>query len=185
VKNRLLRKGFLVMNRLLMVPAFRFGLGPILGSPLGGYMMVIKTRGHLSGKTRYTPVNYAISDGAIYCVAGFGAVSHWVRNMAAYPHVELLLPAGAVACEVKEMDEPGEKMRMLRQVLINSGFAAFVFGGINPFRMTDEQLRELTGDYLVFRFRPTGIGSGAADAGGWLWIWPTLAILTLLWLWLR
>ena len=48
----LMRKGFWVMNKVFMVPAFRLGLGAILGSPFGGYIMVIKTRGHLSGKTR-------------------------------------------------------------------------------------------------------------------------------------
>ena len=181
----LMRKGFWVMNKVFMVPAFRLGLGAVLGSPFGGYIMVIKTRGHLSGKTRYTPVNYAIADGSVYCLAGYGHRSHWAKNLKGDPQAELLLPGGAVTCQAEVVEEPEEKMRMLRNVMVNSGFAAFVFGGFNPFRVSDSRLRELTRDYLVFRFRPTGIGSGPADAGGWRWVWPTLVIIALLWLWLR
>ena len=180
--RRLLRTGLGVMNKVLMVPAFRLGLGPILGSPVGGYIMVIKTRGHLSGLTRYTPVNYAIADGCVYCVAGFGQISHWVKNLNAEAQAELLLPAGAVACTTEMVNEPAEKIRMFRRVLINSGFAAFVFGGINPFGISEDRLRKLAGDYQVFRFRPQGLGSGPADAGGWLWIWPAFMLIALIWL---
>jgi hypothetical protein len=180
----LMRKGFRIMNRFFMVPAFRLGLGAILGSPLGGYIMVIKTRGHLSGKVRYTPVNYAIADGCVYCLAGFGHLSHWVKNLKASPQAELLMPGGALACTGEVVKDPVIRLRMLRQVLINSGFAAFVFGGINPLRASEDRLRQLSRDYVLLRFRPSGLGSGPADAGGWLWIWPALAIITLLWLWL-
>ncbi|MEX1247706.1 MAG: nitroreductase/quinone reductase family protein [Anaerolineales bacterium] len=180
----LMRKAFRVMNAAFMVPIYRLGLEPILGSPVGGYIMVIKTTGRLTGKTRYTPVNYAIANGSIYCTAGFGKASHWVRNLSADPNVELLLPAGAVTCQAEVVEDTQEKFRMLRQVLINSGFAAFVFGRINPFRVTTEKLNELTKEYIMLRFRPIGIGSGPADQGSWLWIWPTAAIIALIW-WLR
>ena len=45
------------INRYCMVPAFRLGLAPILGTPLGGYIMVLKTRGRKSGRLRYAPLN--------------------------------------------------------------------------------------------------------------------------------
>ena len=181
---KLMRKAFRVMNRYFMVPAFRLGLGSILGSPYGGYIMVIKTLGHKSGKRRFTPVNYAVANGCVYCCAGFGGASHWVKNMLAHPQVELLLPGRAAACQAEFVEDEHEKRSVLRRILINSGFAAFAFGGINPFRVSDEKLDALTREYLVLRFRPTGFGAGAADPGGWLWLWPAAALIYLLWLWL-
>ena len=177
----LMRRGFRFMNRYFMVPAFRMGLGPLLQSPFGGYIMVIRNRGRLSGKTRYTPVNYALANGHVYCTAGFGRMSHWVKNLTSDPHVELLLPSGAISANAEIVKRVKEKRSMLRQVLINSGFAAFVFGGLNPLKVTEQKLTELTRDYIVLRFRPTGVGAGPADQGGWLWIWPTAAIIALIW----
>jgi len=177
----LMRKGFRILNRFFTVPAFRLGLGRFIGSPFGGYMMVIKNRGHLSGKIRYTPVNYAIANGNIYCTAGFGSVSHWVKNLTNDPNVELLLPGGAIAATAEIVKPQKEKRAMLRQVLINSGFAAYVFGGINAARVTEEKLSELTREYIVLRFHPTGIGAGPSDPSGWFWVWPTAALIALIW----
>ena len=35
-----LRHIFSVLNRFFMVPCFRLGLGPFMGNPLSGYIMV-------------------------------------------------------------------------------------------------------------------------------------------------
>lgn len=176
-----MRKSFRILNKAFMVPAFRLGLGPLLQSPYGGYIMVIKNRGHLSGKMRYTPVNYAIANGNVYCTAGFGKVSHWVKNLTDDPNVELLLPGGAIAASAEVVKQSKEKRSALRQVMINSGFAAYVFGGINAARVTEKKLTELTRDYIVLRFRPIGIGAGPSDPTGWFWLWPTAAIIALIW----
>src|SRR3989304_9219733 len=136
----LMRRGFSIMNKFFMVPAFRLGLGPILGSPFGGYIMVLKTRGHKTGRWRYTPLNYAISNGNVYWIAGFGKVSHWYRNILAEPRVELILPAMAAAGKTEIVNDAAERQTVIRQVMINSGFAAFVFGGFNPYSLTDERL---------------------------------------------
>jgi hypothetical protein len=177
----LMRKGFRIMNKFFMVPAFRLGLGRFIGSPFAGYMMVIKSRGHLSGKVRYTPVNYAIANGNVYCTAGFGKISHWMKNIDRDPSVELLLPGGAIAATTEVVKQTKEKRVILRQVLINSGFAAYLFGGINVAKVTDQKLAELTREYIVLRFRPTGVGPGPSDPGGWFWVWPTAALIALVW----
>ncbi len=59
------RRIFRVLNKYFMVPMFRLGFAPLMGNPISGYIMVIKTIGRKSGKTRLTPVNYAIIDGNI------------------------------------------------------------------------------------------------------------------------
>jgi deazaflavin-dependent oxidoreductase (nitroreductase family) len=158
---------------------FRLGLGGLMGNPASGYIMVIITIGAKTGKVRYTPVNYAISDGQVYCLAGFGQVSHWYRNVHANPQVALLMPGGAITARAEQVADPAERLKLARQVLINGGFAGFFFG-FNPRRVDDERLAEALGDIPVLRFHPTGIGSGPADPGGWLWILG--ALLTLGWL---
>jgi deazaflavin-dependent oxidoreductase (nitroreductase family) len=171
-----MRSAFRILNRFFMVPAFRLGLGPLLGSPFGGYIMVLKTRGRLTGRWRYTPLNYAIANAYVYWIAGFGKVSHWVANIAADANVELMLPTSAVAGQAQRVTDDAERQTAIRQVMINSGFAVYVFEGLNPHTLSNERLRELGKRYLVFRLRPEGIGSGPSDPAGWRWFWPTVVI---------
>lgn len=177
-----LRATFKLMNRYLMVPAFRLGLGPIMGSPFGGYIMVLKTTGKKSGQIRYAPLNYALLDGSIYCIAGWGKTAHWLVNLKADPHVELLMPGGAVAGIAEEVTDLGEAQRARVRVARNSGFA-LMFGGLNPLTVTDEQLIGGLGTVPVVRIRPYGLGNAAFDPGGWGWVLPSLAQLAgLLWI---
>src|SRR6186997_1014009 len=92
MERKLLRQLMKYTNRLFMVPALRLGLGWMIGSPFGGYVMLLRTTGRKSGKLRYTPVNYAIAGGDAYCLAGFGKGTDWLDNILADPHVEVRLP---------------------------------------------------------------------------------------------
>lgn len=171
-----LRALFKYVNSYFMVPAFRLGLGWAMGSPHGGYIMLLKTTGKKSGKARYAPVNYAILGGNVYCIAGWGRTSHWFANMEADPHVELLMPGGAVAGIAEEVTDLWEARRAMLGVLKNAGFAA-MFAGLNPRNITYEQLAEKVVHSPVVRIRPVGVGSGPYDPGGWGWVLPNLAQL--------
>ncbi len=165
-----LRAVFRGLNHYFMVPAFRLGLGPFIGSPYGGYIMVLKTVGCKTGKIRYAPVNYAIINGRVYCCAGFGAESHWYRNMKAQPQIELIMPGGVVTGIVEDVADPAEWLCALRQVLQNGGFAGF-FMGFNPYTAPDEVVRRECQNTPVVRVRTeTTVRSGPGDPGGWLWI---------------
>lgn len=174
--NAGLRRAFWVLNKFFMVPMIRLGFLPFMGTPLTGWIMMLTTTGRVSGKRRFAPVNYALMDGSVYCLAGFGHASHWYRNLQADPHVEVLLPGGPLAGRAETVTDPGESLRTLRQILKNSGFATFAFGGVNPFKVSDERLREHTAGYIVVRIVPTGVGSGVGDPGGLLWVWWIAAI---------
>jgi deazaflavin-dependent oxidoreductase (nitroreductase family) len=165
---------FRILNRFVIVPMFRLGLGPFFGNPLAGYVMVLRTIGRKTGKVRYVPVNYAISNGSIYCLAGFGRTSPWFLNLLANPDIEVILPGGAIAGHVEEAADPAERVRVLRQVLKNAGFAT-IFEGLNPYRASDEDLARKTAEQPLIRIRPTGLGSGAGDPGGWAWLWTVAA----------
>ncbi len=177
-----LRSVFKYTNKFLMVPLLRLGLGWAMGSPFGGYIMVLKTTGSKSGKSRYAPVNYTIVEGSVYCIAGWGRACHWFTNLEANPHVELLMPGGALAGMAEEVFDPEETRRVMLRILRNAGFAT-LFEGINPLTATDEQLMEKVSHAPIVRIRPVGIGNGPFDPGGLGWVLPTAAQLAgALWL---
>jgi deazaflavin-dependent oxidoreductase (nitroreductase family) len=174
-----LRRIFRFFNRCFMVPMFRLGMGPFFGNPFSGYIMVIKTLGRKSGKTRYSPVNFAILNGCVYCVAGFGRASDWYRNLSAAPRVDLILPGGGVSGVCETVSDPVEQRLALRQILKNAGFAGF-FEGFNPFTVSDDELLRKAGNLPVVRIRPNGLANGPSDPGGWAWISVLLIIIILL-----
>jgi deazaflavin-dependent oxidoreductase (nitroreductase family) len=177
------RRVFRTLNRYFMVPVFRLGLGGLITNPFSGYIMVIKTIGHKSGQERYTPTNYAIQNGNVYCFAGFGPGAHWYRNLTTNPRVELLLPGGPVTGLAEEVTDPDERLHALRQILKNGGFAGFLVG-FNPYTAPDQVVVETCQSLPVIRIRPAGVRSGPADPGGWLWVlWFGLMGLPLVWRW--
>ena len=173
-----LRYVFWLLNKFFMVPIFRLGIGPFFGNPIWGYMMVLKTTGRKSGKTRYSPVNYAILNGNIYCMAGWGQVADWYRNLLLSPQIEMILPGRALAGIAEEVNGSTERITALRKVLKAGGFAGFMLG-FNPYTASDEKLAEKTKGVPLIRIKPCGIGSGASDPGGWLWI-PIVISMVLL-----
>jgi len=177
------RRVFWYINRYFMVPMFRMGMGAFMGNPYSSYIMVLKTTGHKTGKTRYTPVNYAIHDGCVYCMAGFGAGAHWYRNLQANPELEVIMPGGTISGVAEEVTDPQEQALVLRMVLKNAGFAGF-FLGFNPRTISDEEFIERMKDDKLVRIRPTGLKGGPSDPGGRMWIMLTVSTL-LLWVFLR
>ena len=165
----LVRRIFRVLNKFFMVPMFRLGFGPLLGNPFTGYILVLKTIGRKSGLVRYTPLNYAIHNGDVYCVSGGRKSSDWYRNLHAHPEIEIILPGGNIYARMDEVSGPDERSLIARQVLKNAGFAGF-FEGYNPWRISQEKLKHKIADLPVLRFHPLGVGNGASDAGGWAWI---------------
>ena len=147
-----------------------------MGNPISGYIMVLKTIGHKSGLTRYAPVNYAIHGGNIYCLSGFGEIAHWYKNLTTNPQIEMIMPSGTVAGNAVTVTDADEKLSMMRQILKNSGFAAFT-AEYNPFTISDEDLQEKGDEMVVIRIAPNGTRSGAADPGGWLWLWLMLGLV--------
>ena len=164
------RQGFRLFNRLFMVPMFRLGFGPFVGNFVTGYIMVLKTVGRKTGKVYFTPVNYAIHKGNVFCIAGWGQESDWYRNIRAKREIEVILPSGPLYGVVEEITNLDERKIVFRKILKNAGFAGF-FVGFNPFTATDEILLRNTSDLPLLRIRPVGIENGVFDPGGLSWVW--------------
>lgn len=174
-----LRQGFKYFNRFMLL-MWRLGLGPILnmGPALAGRYMVITHTGRKSGTKRRTPVNYAVVDDEVYCVAGFGSVSDWYRNIVANPQVEVWLPDGWYAGIAEEVMHPEARLPLLREVLIGSGFAALA-AGVDPAKLTDEELDAATKEYRLIHVRRVAARTGQDGPGDLVWIWPVVVVLLL------
>ncbi|MCX6072422.1 MAG: nitroreductase/quinone reductase family protein [Chloroflexi bacterium] len=174
-----IRQAFRVLNHSFMISVFRSGLGAWVVSPWAGYIMVLTTIGHRTGRLRHTPVNYALIDGDVCCIAGFGSVVHWARNLAAVPEAEVQLPAGRFWGRVQTVTDDQERLRIGRQILKNAGFAGFFFG-FSPFTTSDEQLGRGIAGVPVYRIRPSRAISAVFDPGAAGWIGSTLVWIVVL-----
>ena len=176
------RTVFKYLNTYYMVPLSKVGLLPWMQNPLTGYIMVLQTIGRKSGKPRLTPLNYALADGYIYCIAGFGSGTHWLANLKANPVVEVRIAGTALKGSAEIVTKGEEAQRIFIQIIHNCGFAALLVG-LNPFRLTDEKILQKRGPEVVVRIRPTEMVGGPYDPGGRGWILATLVqMVFLLWL---
>jgi deazaflavin-dependent oxidoreductase (nitroreductase family) len=174
-----LRQGFKYLNRC-MVMMWRLGLGKWLNMwPAGlGRYLVITHIGRKSGQRRRTPVNYAQVAEELYVTAGFGRGSDWYRNLLAHPQVEIWLPNGWWTGVAEEVLNPAQRLPILRQVIIDSGFAGRVVG-LNPHTMTDEEFDRATRPYRLLHLRRVAPLTGEHGPGDLAWIWPGVAMVLL------
>ena len=174
-----LRRIFKIFNRFMLL-LWRLGLGSWgNGTEFGGSIMVIKHTGRKTGLTRYTPVNYAVVDGDIYCTAGFGSGSDWYVNLLAIPQVELWLPDGRWDGVAEDASDSKDRGALLRQVIIASGFAGPLFGA-NPKKLTDADFEKLMNTYRLIRIERTEAVAGPGGPGDLAWIWPLSTFILLL-----
>ena len=178
-----LRRWFRYLNPLVLLN-WRLGLGPWLSlcPQWGGRYMVIAHRGRKSGKRRLTPLNYTEIEGEVYCVAGFGGIADWYRNLMANPQVEVWLPDGRWVGVAQDASDDSRRLVILRRVLRDSGFAGRL-AGFHP-QMSDEALQALTADYRLVHIRRAAACTGAGGPGDLVWLWPVTTLgllLALLW----
>ena len=175
-----MRRFLKLLNRFLVVPVFRLGLGRFFGNPVTGYYMVVRTVGRKTGRARYAPVTYAIADGSVYCLAGYGRTANWYRNAMASPDVNLILAGRTIAGHVEEVEDAVERLGVTRQIFTNAGLMGFT-EGFNPFRASDDTIRARTAEMPVLRIRATGnaITGGAFDPGGRAWLWVPISAIGL------
>ena len=166
-------RGFRWANRRVMLPVLRHPvLGAWAGSPVAGWFLVLTTTGRRSGLPRRTPLNYAILDGRVYLLSGFGRRADWYRNLTADPHVTLALPGRVLEGTAEPVLDPVEAERAALAVARNCGFA-LVFEGLNPLTTTDDRLRaQLAGRPVVRVTAAEPVRPGRHDPGSSWWLLP-------------
>lgn len=172
-----------LLHRLntLIVLLWRLGLGPWFNfwPALSGRILILIHSGRKSGKRYLTPLNYALLNGEVYCVTGFGPTSDWYRNLLANPQVELWLPDGWWVGLAEEILEPALREEAIRAVLASGGLMARLFGAPSP--QDEAALSSRTAHYRVIRLRRVAPRTGANGPGDLAWVWPLIT----LWVWLK
>lgn len=173
------RDAFKYLNRF-MLSMWRLGLGNWMNiwPEVIGQIMVITHTGRRSGIRHQTPVNYALVNDEIYCVSGFGEISDWYKNILQDPHVEVWLPQGWWAGIAEDISDHEQFLPLVREVMIGSGFAAWL-AGLFPKRMSDIELQQKTQGYKLLRIRREVERTGPGGPGEFAWIWPLIVFLTL------
>lgn len=179
-----LRQSFRRMNRWMLL-IWRTGLGWSTDLwPTGfGRLMVIEHVGRKSGNTYRTPINFAWSGSDIYCLAGFGPRTDWYRNVLARPDIAIWLPDGRWTATATDISDSSDRLPLMRQVLIDSGFASRAIG-LDPKVASDETLATATETYRLLRVTPLEREDAAYGPGDLAWIWRPLGLAFLAGWWL-
>ena len=165
-----LRRVFRAMNRGMVI-MWRLGLGRSADAwpSIGGRMLVVEHHGRKSGNRYRTPLNFAPEGRTRYCLAAFGTRSDWYRNSMAAGRVVVWLPDGVWTAHPSDVTEESGSLDRIRQVLIDSGFAARAFG-LNPTAMTDEEIAAATADYRLVRLDLIDRCDTSPADLWWVWI---------------
>ena len=176
-----IRRGFRVVNKYFAVPMIRVGAGPLLATSQAGSILVLRTVGRKSGVVREAPLGYAVVDGRVVVIAGYGRAAHWFRNALANPEVEVALPGAVLAGRAEEITEPQARRKAFRAVLAALGMVGRLTLGDLRTR-TDEEVDAMADAFPLLAITPTQFRSGPYEPGGiftrvnlWLWLGGAVA----------
>jgi deazaflavin-dependent oxidoreductase (nitroreductase family) len=173
-----MRTVFRVVNGKSTIPLLKAGLGPWLGTPIGGWMLLLRVRGRKTGLVRDIPLSYYIDEGAAWVMAGFGPKTQWYRNLLADPAVEVILPGRTRRCVAEEVRDPGTRRRILPRLVRATGLPGYMTG-CDPWRAPVDDVLDATAWVPLIRLRPVGepLVAGPEDPGGLGWVWRQVLAL--------
>lgn len=127
--------------------------------------MLLRTTGRKSGLTREAPLDYAILDGRILLIAGYGRSAHWFANALAHPEVEVVLPGAVLAGRAQEITEPAARRAAFRTLIATMGVVGrLTLGDVRG--MSDAEVDTLTQALPMLAITPTAVRPGPFDPGG-------------------
>lgn len=177
------RRGFRWLNTYVTAPMIRIGAGPLMSTPQAGALCVLRTVGRTSGKIREAPLGYAIVNGRVAMVAGYGREAHWFRNALANPDVEVALPGAVLAGRTEEVTDLEERRLAFRTVMTSLGYIGRATVG-DVARLTDTEVDELAHAFPVLAITPTALRPGPYDPDGvfqratpWIWLGALVATI--------
>jgi deazaflavin-dependent oxidoreductase (nitroreductase family) len=161
---------FRSMNRG-MVLLWRLGLGGWADAwpSFAGRILVVEHRGRRTGTRYLAPLNFTPEGHSRYCLAAFGPEADWYRNVFAAQRAVLWLPDGLWTATATDVTGGAGSLDRIRQVLVDSGFAARVFG-LNPKQMTDSEIGAATSGYRLVRFELIDRCDESPADLSWMWI---------------
>jgi deazaflavin-dependent oxidoreductase (nitroreductase family) len=99
-------------RKLLRIPLllYRLGLGEVANA---ANILVLTTRGHKTGLTRHTPLEYRQHGSKIYIVSAWGERPNWYQNLRAHPVVTLQQGRKQVSARAHPVTNSGEALAVL------------------------------------------------------------------------
>ncbi|MBI3751749.1 MAG: nitroreductase family deazaflavin-dependent oxidoreductase [Chloroflexi bacterium] len=169
---RPLQRALNVANRASVAPLLRARLGWLLGTPLTGHLMLLRTRGRRTGLLREAPLGYVIRDGAVWCVAGYGVTTPWYRNLVDDHSVEVILPTRRFSALARPVDDEAEWCLAFRALIRSFAVVGLaVVGDVSG--LDDAELFERFHALPVVQITPADgrrLRPGAFDPGGRGWL---------------
>ena len=170
---------WLIPGNRLLLPLLRAGLGSLVSNPVTGYLLLLRTRGHRTGRVREVPLGYVVLGGAVYCCAGFGSRTAWYRNLLADPRVEVVLPGRSFIGLATPVSDPAEWLPAYRALMASLGLVSrSVLGDLRA--IDDEMLLATHRSIPMVRITPTAIVAGPVDPGGHAWLGAAVTWLLVL-----
>ena len=168
----LARPAFRYFNRWFMRPALEAGLGAWMGTPLGGWILLLSTRGRRSGAIRSVPLSYLIAEGSVWVAAGFGEKTHWLMNIRDDPMVTVELPGRTLRCRATIVRDEATRRRIVPRFVHATGLPAWL-GGVDPYFSSDERRVDAMRGVPLVRLDPLSgpVVAGTDDPGGAGWMW--------------
>lgn len=168
----------------LPVWLYRLGLGRLVNLIS---IMVLTTRGRISGLPRHTPIEYRIHGRKIYVISAWGTRPHWFQNLQADPIVTLRLGGHVFAAQARGVSNTGEALRVL--YLFRKRAPAFYDALIARLseqeRITTRTLPDVSDRFTIVRFDPLETEPALPTVpSDWRWIWGGLGLaggVLLLW----
>ena len=141
-----LRRAFLVLNRWVTAP-------------------LLRTTGRTSGLVREAPLGYAVIDGRIVVIAGYGRDAHWFRNALAHPDVEVMLPGALLAGRAEELTDPDARRDAFRTLVASMGVVGRLTLG-DVAGLGDVEGDALAEAFPMLAITPSAVHPGPFDPGG-------------------
>lgn len=110
-----------MLSLILRVPVLLYRIG--LAGRLGPRLLLLTTVGRRTRRRRTVGLSYAIADGTVYVISGFGQTD-WLRNLARTPEVEVRIGARSwpgLARRVRDSEEADHARGLFRQQGANQG----------------------------------------------------------------
>ena len=99
------------------VVPYRLGLGRLLGRQV----MILTTRGRVTGQARKTPLLYLRDEGVIYCLSGWGSSSDWLKNLEVDANVLVQIGHRSWSARAVVIGEVQQREAVLRMFLMKHG----------------------------------------------------------------
>src|SRR5665648_944099 len=141
------------------------GSRPLLCTTVSGSILVLRTVGRKSGLVREAPLGYAVVDGRVAMIAGYGRDAHWFRNALANPTVQIALPGAVFAGTAEELTDGVARREAFRAVMAALGTVGQLTLG-DTAQMDDDGVDRLADAFPVLAVTPTALLPGPYDPGG-------------------